>query len=57
MADFIEITAPKIQSVVFTPNPAKTGDAVTVSVVVEEVVIKTLYPTIYAAGEIVCGEI
>lgn len=57
MADYIEITAPKVQSVVFTPNPANTGTKVTVSAVVEEVVVKTLFPLPYAAGEIVCGEI
>lgn len=55
MADYIDITEPRIQSVTFTPDPAKTSRNVTINAVVEEVVVKRLYPMPFACGEISAG--
>ena len=57
MADYIDITAPVIANVSFTPNPVAAGAAVTVSATVTEEIIKRLYPTPFQFGEIQCGEV
>lgn len=56
MADYIDITEPRIQSVSFSPDPARAGQAVTILAVIEEIVTKRLYPLPFAAGEISAGE-
>lgn len=56
MADYIDITAPVITGVTFTPNPAPAGSSVLIAATVTEELLRRMYPMPFEAGEIDAGE-